>query len=316
MASTPAIEVRDLRKSYGELEAVRGIDFRVERGEIYGMLGPNGAGKTSTVEILEGYRQRSSGTVSVLGYDPQNRPAELRRRVGIVLQSSGIYNQVRVREAVAHFAGFYPHPRDVDEVIELVGLDEKRDERARRLSGGQRRRLDLALALIGDPELIFLDEPTTGFDPAARRTAWQTIRSLKDLGKTVLLTTHYLDEAQELADRVAIVKGGQILAEGSPAQLGVGGGSRYRVAYIDGGEPVILQTDDPTSLLHELTDGGARSRRAAGGPVGHAAESRGDLPGADRGCLSRSRCSGASTASSATSSGATRVPHSSTSCCR
>jgi ABC-2 type transport system ATP-binding protein len=253
MASTPAIEVHDLRKSYGELEAVRGIDFRVERGEIYGMLGPNGAGKTSTVEILEGYRQRSSGTVSVLGYDPRSRPAELRRRVGIVLQSSGIYNQVRVREAVAHFAGFYPHPRDVDEVIELVGLEEKRDERARRLSGGQRRRLDLALALIGDPELIFLDEPTTGFDPAARRTAWQTIRSLKDLGKTVLLTTHYLDEAQELADRVAIVKGGQILAEGSPAQLGVGGGSRYRVAYIEGGDPVILQTDDPTSLLHELT---------------------------------------------------------------
>ena len=253
MASTAAIEVRDLRKSYGELEAVRGIDFSVQRGEIYGMLGPNGAGKTSTVEILEGYRQRSSGTVSVLGYDPQTRPLALRQRVGIVLQSSGIYSQVRVREIVAHFAGFYPHPRDVDEVVALVGLTDKRDERARRLSGGQRRRLDLALALIGDPELIFLDEPTTGFDPAARRTAWQTIRSLKDLGKTVLLTTHYLDEAQELADRVAIIKGGQILAEGSPAQLGVGGGSRYRVAYVNGGEPVIHQTDDPTTLLHELT---------------------------------------------------------------
>ena len=154
---------------------------------------------------------------------------------------------------LAHFAGFYPRPRDVDEVIALVGLGEKRDERARKLSGGQRRRLDLALALIGDPELIFLDEPTTGFDPAARRTAWQTIRSLKDLGKTVLLTTHYLDEAQELADRVAIIKGGQILAEGSPAQLGVGGGSRYRVAYLRDGEPVIAQTDDPTRLLHELT---------------------------------------------------------------
>ncbi|HEY1776596.1 MAG TPA: ABC transporter ATP-binding protein [Solirubrobacteraceae bacterium] len=253
MTSTPAIEVLQLRKSYGETEAVRGIDFTVARGEIYGMLGPNGAGKTSTVEILEGYRQRSSGSVSVLGYDPQSRPLALRQRVGIVLQSSGIYNQVRVREVIAHFAGFYPHPRDVDEVVELVGLSEKRDERARRLSGGQRRRLDLALALIGDPELIFLDEPTTGFDPAARRNAWQTIRSLKDLGKTVLLTTHYLDEAQELADRVAIVKGGQILAEGSPAELGVGAGSRYRVAYLDGGEPVIQQTDDPTSLLHELT---------------------------------------------------------------
>jgi ABC-2 type transport system ATP-binding protein len=253
MASTAAIEVRDLRKSYGDLEAVRGIDFSVQRGEIYGMLGPNGAGKTSTVEILEGYRQRSSGSVSVLGYDPQTRPRALRQRVGIVLQSSGIYSQVRVREVLAHFARFYPHPRDVDEVVALVGLTDKSDERARRLSGGQRRRLDLALALIGDPELIFLDEPTTGFDPAARRSAWETIRSLKDLGKTVLLTTHYLDEAQELADRVAIVKGGQILAEGSPAQLGVGGSSRYRVAYVSGGEPVIHQTDDPTRLLNELT---------------------------------------------------------------
>jgi len=253
MASAPAIEVRDLRKTYGEVEAVRGIDFIVHRGEIFGLLGPNGAGKTSTVEILEGYRRRSSGTVSVLGFDPGGRPRELRERVGIVLQASGIYNQVRVREAIAHFAGFYPHPRDVDEVIELVGLGDKRDERARRLSGGQRRRLDLALALIGDPELVFLDEPTTGFDPAARRTAWETIRSLKDLGKTVLLTTHYLDEAQELADRVAIVKGGRILAEGSPAELGVGGGSRYRVAYVHDGEPVSRETDDPTALLHELT---------------------------------------------------------------
>jgi len=265
MASSPAIEVRDLRKSYGELEAVRGIEFSVQRGEIYGLLGPNGAGKTSTVEILEGYRERSSGSVSVLGFDPQTRPRELRRRVGIVLQSSGIYSQVRVGEVVAHFAGFYPHPRDVDEVIALVGLSDKRGERARRLSGGQRRRLDLALALIGDPELIFLDEPTTGFDPAARRTAWQTIRSLKDLGKTVLLTTHYLDEAQELADRVAIIKGGLILAEGSPQQLGVGAGSRYRVAYLRDGEPVIHQTDDATSFLHQLTgDTLARGERLEG----------------------------------------------------
>jgi ABC-2 type transport system ATP-binding protein len=253
MDSPPAIEVRDLRKTYGELEAVRGVDFSVQRGEIYGLLGPNGAGKTSTVEILEGYRERTSGTVSVLGFDPGGRPRGLRERVGIVLQSSGIYSQVKVREAIAHFAGFYPRPRDVDEVIELVGLEDKRDTRARRLSGGQRRRLDLALALIGDPELIFLDEPTTGFDPAARRAAWQTIRSLRDLGKTVLLTTHYLDEAQELADRVAIVKGGQILAEGSPAELGVGAGARYRVAYICDGEPVVHQTEDPTTLLHELT---------------------------------------------------------------
>src|ERR1019366_1298472 len=265
MASSPAIEVRDLRKSYGELEAVRGIEFSVQRGEIDGLLGPNGAGKTSTVEILEGYRERSSGSVSVLGYDPQARPRELRRRVGIVLQSSGIYSQVRVGEAVGHFAGFYPHPRDVAEVVELVGLSDKRDERTRKLSGGQRRRLDLALALIGDPELIFLDEPTTGFDPAARRTAWETIRSLKDLGKTVLLTTHYLDEAQELADRVAIIKGGQILAEGSPAELGVGAGSPSRAPCVGAGEPVIHQTDDPTSFLHELTaDALSRGERLEG----------------------------------------------------
>jgi ABC-2 type transport system ATP-binding protein len=249
-----AIEVRDLRKSYGELEAVRGIDFSVARGEIYGLLGPNGAGKTTTVEILEGYRQRSSGEVSVLGFDPSQRPRALRARVGIVLQSGGVYAHASVAELLRHFAQFYPRPRDVDEVIELAGLREKRDERARKLSGGQRRRLDLALALIGDPELIFLDEPTTGFDPAARRGAWQTIRSLRELGKTVLLTTHYLDEAQELADRVAIIKGGRILAEGSPAELGVGGSSRYRVAYRDGdGELTVVETDDPTSLLHELT---------------------------------------------------------------
>jgi ABC-2 type transport system ATP-binding protein len=253
MASAPAIEVSDLRKSYGDVEAVRGLGFSVRRGEIYGLLGPNGAGKTSTVEILEGYRQRTSGSVSVLGLDPAERPRALRQRVGIVLQSSGIYSQVRVREVLAHFAGFYPHPREVEEVIELVGLGEQGETRARRLSGGQRRRLDLALALIGDPELIFLDEPTTGFDPAARRTAWATIRSLKDLGKTVLLTTHYLDEAQELADRVAIITAGQILAEGSPAELGVGAGSRYRVAYVRDGEPVIHQTDDPTTLLARLT---------------------------------------------------------------
>jgi ABC-2 type transport system ATP-binding protein len=253
MASAPAIEVRDLRKTYGEVEAVRGLSFNVQRGEIYGLLGPNGAGKTSTVEILEGYRARTSGSVSVLGFDPSQRPRALRARVGIVLQSSGIYSQVRVREVLAHFARFYPHPRDVDEVVELVGLGEQALVRARRLSGGQRRRLDLALALVGDPELIFLDEPTTGFDPAARRTAWDTIRTLRGLGKTVLLTTHYLDEAQELADRVAIVKGGQILAEGSPAELGVGAGSRYRVAYVRDGEPVIHQTDDPTTLLSQLT---------------------------------------------------------------
>jgi ABC-2 type transport system ATP-binding protein len=255
MATTaPAIEVHDLRKSYGEVEAVRGIDFHVERGEIYGLLGPNGAGKTSTVEILEGYRERSSGSVSVLGFDPASRARELRARVGIVLQSGSIYGHVSVAEVLAHFAHFYPAPRAPGEVIELVGLAEQRDQRVRHLSGGQRRRLDLALALVGDPELIFLDEPTTGFDPAARRTAWQTIRSLKDLGKTVLLTTHYLDEAQELADRVAIIKGGRILAEGSPAQLGVGGAARYRIAFVGTDDEVVVEeTDDPTARLHALT---------------------------------------------------------------
>ena len=249
-----AIEVRDLRKRYGDFEAVRGIDFRVQPGEIFGLLGPNGAGKTTTVEILEGYRERSAGSVSVLGFDPQDRPRALRERVGIVLQSTGLYPHIRVREALAHFAGFYPHPREVDEVLALSGLQEKADERTRRLSGGQLRRLDFALALIGDPDLIFLDEPTTGFDPAARRAAWDTIRALRDLGKTVLLTTHYLDEAQALADRVAIIKDGRILAAGSPAELGVDGAATYRVSWRDAdGERRECEIDDPTAFLHELT---------------------------------------------------------------
>src|SRR5436190_7756426 len=211
-----AISVRDLRKRYGEYEAVRGISFAVERGEIFGLLGPNGAGKTTTVEILEGYRERSGGDVAVLGEDPGKGSRRLRERVGIVLQSSGFYPRVSVREAVHHWSGLYPAPRDPEEVIELVGLGEKADTRAAELSGGQRRRLDLALALVGDPELIFLDEPTTGFDPAARRAAWGVIRALKELGKTVLLTTHYLDEAQSLSDRVAILKDGLIVAQGPP----------------------------------------------------------------------------------------------------
>jgi ABC-2 type transport system ATP-binding protein len=262
---TPAIEVRDLRKVYGSFEAVRGIDFAVARGEVFGLLGPNGAGKTTTVEILEGYRDRTSGEVSVLGRDPGIPSHELRQRVGIVLQSCGMYRHITVREALAHWARFYPHPRDVDEVIELTGLAEKQDERTRRLSGGQLRRLDFALALVGDPELIFLDEPTTGFDPAARRTAWETIRSLKELGKTVLLTTHYLDEAQELADRVAIIKDGAILAVGSPGELGVAGISRYRVRYRNGGGGWhTRETDDPTVLLHHLTgEALARGERLA-----------------------------------------------------
>jgi ABC-2 type transport system ATP-binding protein len=267
----PAIEVSDLRKRYGDYEAVRGIDITVQRGEVFGLLGPNGAGKTTTVEILEGYRTRSSGEVSVLGHDPAERSIELRRRIGIVLQSGGIYSHITPREALTHWASFYPHPRDVEEVLALAGLQQKADERSRKLSGGQLRRLDFALALVGDPELIFLDEPTTGFDPQARRAAWETIRSLRALGKTILLTTHYLEEAQALADRVAIVKDGRVLAIGPPQELmahpphqpagadghtggGDDGGRRYKVTYRgDDGELVELDTDDPTTLLHELT---------------------------------------------------------------
>ena len=253
----PAIEVRDLHKRYGAYEAVRGIDITVQRGEVFGLLGPNGAGKTTTVEILEGYRTRTSGEVSVLDHDPAARSIELRRRIGIVLQAGGIYSHVTPREALTHWARFYPRPRKVAEVLELAGLQEKADVRSRKLSGGQLRRLDFALALVGDPELIFLDEPTTGFDPEARRAAWETMRSLRELGKTILLTTHYLEEAQALADRVAIVKDGRVLAIGPPRELGTHprGSSRYRVAYRDAaGELVEHETDDPTALLHELTD--------------------------------------------------------------
>jgi ABC-2 type transport system ATP-binding protein len=253
-ASVPAILVRDLRKSYGNFAAVRGIDFEVAPGEVFGLLGPNGAGKTSTVEILEGYRHRDGGILSVLGHDPERRPRDLRRRIGIVLQSSGMYRHVTVREALAHWARFYPHPRDVDEVLSLAGLDEKRDALARTLSGGQMRRLDFGLALVGDPELIFLDEPTTGFDPAARRAAWDVVRSLQELGKTVLITTHYLDEAQALCDRVAIVKEGRIVASGPPAELGASS-STYTVAWrsAETGAMETRQTPDPTALLHQLT---------------------------------------------------------------
>ena len=253
MRAEPAIEVHDLHKRYGEFEAVRGIDIEVQRGEVFGLLGPNGAGKTTTVEILEGYRERSAGEVSVLGHDPAARELTLRKRIGIVLQSSGIYSHLTPREALRHWAGFYPHPRDVEEVLNLMGLQEKADVRTRKLSGGQLRRLDFALALVGDPELIFLDEPTTGFDPQARRAAWETIRSLRSLGKTILLTTHYLDEAQALADRVAIVKDGRVLAIGPPRELGVGA-AHYRVSYrFPSGELVERETDDPTSLLAQLT---------------------------------------------------------------
>jgi ABC-2 type transport system ATP-binding protein len=250
--SQPAIEVSDLHKSYGDFEAVRGISFSVEPGEVFGLLGPNGAGKTTTVEILEGYRERTAGTVAVLGHDPGKPTRQMRERVGIVLQSSGFYPRLTVKEAVEHWALLYPRPRDPGEVIALVGLDGKEDARAGQLSGGQRRRLDLALALVGDPEVVFLDEPTTGFDPAARRTAWGVVQALKDMGKTVLLTTHYLDEAQSLSDRVAIVKNGIVVAEGAPSELGVNA-DRYTVSYDQNGSRIEVETDDPTELLHRLT---------------------------------------------------------------
>ncbi len=259
-----AIEVDDLRKSYDGVEAVRGLSFEVKRGEVFGLLGPNGAGKTTTVEILEGYRDRSSGDVRVLGHDPQVRQRELQQRVGIVLQSCGFYPRLTVLEAVEHMAKAYPSPLGAHETIDMVGLGEKAATRSNKLSGGQRRRLDLALALVGDPELVFLDEPTTGFDPAARRAAWGVIDTLKDLGKTVLLTTHYLDEAQALADRVAIVKDGAFVAEGPPSDLGPRSAG-YRVSFRANGHRVEHQTDDPTSLLHRLTgDAIARGEQLEG----------------------------------------------------
>ncbi len=215
-----AIDVSDLRKSYGDVEAVRGVGFRVAHGEVFCLLGPNGAGKTTTVEILEGYRTRSGGEARVLGMDPARAPRELRERVGIVLQQCGVQSYLSVFELVEMYGRYYSSSRPVDEVIEVVGLQSKRDTRANHLSGGQRRRLDLALALVGDPDLIFLDEPTTGFDPAARRNAWSTIESLRDLGKTIFLTTHYMDEAQFLANRVAVMREGVIVASGRPEELG------------------------------------------------------------------------------------------------
>jgi ABC-2 type transport system ATP-binding protein len=247
-----AISVRNLRKSYDGVEALRGITFGVEVGEVFGLLGPNGAGKTTTVEILEGYRGRDEGDASVLGHDPGDTPRALRERIGVVLQHSENHPLLTVRETHRTFAGYYERPRDVDEVIELVGLVDKRDARVRTLSGGQKRRLDLGIALVGDPELVFLDEPTTGFDPAARRSAWEMIRSLRSLGKTVLLTTHYLDEAQQLADRVAVIRAGQIVALGTPADL-IADTRRTEIRHTVGGEPVVVETDDPTRALYELT---------------------------------------------------------------
>ena len=250
---TPVVSVRGLTKSYRDFEALKGVDFELRVGEVFGLLGPNGAGKTTTIEILEGYRRRDAGEVEVLGADPESAGLDWRGRIGVVLQSSAMYENITVTEQLTQFAGYYEHPRPVDEVIELIGLDEKRDTRARRLSGGQRRRLDLGLALIGDPELIFLDEPTTGFDPGARRRAWETIRSLSVLGKTILLTTHYLDEVEQLADRVAVLREGRIVASGTVQEL-VGGAPATEIRYRRNGEVVVVETDEPTRVLHELTE--------------------------------------------------------------
>jgi ABC-2 type transport system ATP-binding protein len=247
-----AISVRGLRKSYGTLAAVQGVDFEIEQGEVFGLLGPNGAGKTTTVEILEGYRTRDAGEVTVLGHDPQKPGREFRQRIGVVLQQSELWPNLTVRETHKIFAGYYEQPRNVDEVIELVGLAEKRDARVKTLSGGQKRRLDLGVALVGDPDLVFLDEPTTGFDPAARRAAWDMIRSLRSLGKTILLTTHYLDEAEQLADRLAVLREGVIIREGTPAEL-TGGSSETEVRYREDGREIVLRTSQPTELLHRLT---------------------------------------------------------------
>jgi ABC-2 type transport system ATP-binding protein len=263
-----AVSVRGLTKSYEGTPAVRGVDFEIHQGEIFALLGPNGAGKTTTVEILEGYRSRDGGDVSVLGYDPGRQAKQIRPRVGIVLQSTGVDRYLTVEETVAMYAGFYPHPRPVDEVIALVGLVEKRNARVLKLSGGQQRRLDVAIALAGDPDLLFLDEPTTGFDPSARREAWEIVKSLSELGKTVLLTTHYMDEAQYLADQVAVIAAGRIVATGTPETLGGRNSSRELVRFrlADGaGLPtefgaravgdgsLELEPGNLTKAIHELT---------------------------------------------------------------
>ncbi len=247
-----AVEVSELSKSYGEIEAVTGISFEIPAGEVFGLLGPNGAGKTTTVEILEGYRERDGGEVRVLGHDPQRAGGDFRERIGVVLQSSELYPTFTVEECLRLFAGYYERPRDVAEVMKLVGLEGKRDGRVKTLSGGQKRRLDLGVALVGDPEVLFLDEPTTGFDPAARRTAWEMIRSLRELGKTILLTTHYLDEAEQLSDRVAVLNAGRIVASGTPAEL-TGSTRTTEIRYRRDGREVIVETDEPTRVLHELT---------------------------------------------------------------
>jgi ABC-2 type transport system ATP-binding protein len=267
-SDAPAVRVRGLLKSYSGVPAVDGVDLDIRRGEIFALLGPNGAGKTTFVEILEGYRRRDGGEVAVLGWDPGRDRADLKPRMGIVLQSTGVEPYLTVRETLTMYAGFYPHHRPVDEVVELVGLTDKRDDRVARLSGGQQRRLDMAIALAGDPELLFLDEPTTGFDPSARHEAWEVIKNLASLGKTVMLTTHYMDEAQYLADEVAVIARGKIVARGPPSTLGLRDQARVRVRYrlpvgvsppaglggLRGSDGFVeVSVDDPVVALHQLT---------------------------------------------------------------
>lgn len=263
----PAVLARRLAKSYASVRAVDGIDLAIRPGEIFALLGPNGAGKTTTVEILEGYRARDAGDVAVLGFDPGRQRGKLKSRIGIVLQSTGVEQYLTAAETISMYAGYYPHPRPVAEVLDLVGLTGKRNERVSRLSGGQQRRLDVAIALAGDPELLFLDEPTTGFDPSARREAWDVVKNLAELGKTVLLTTHYMDEAQHLADRVAVIAAGRIVAEGSPSTLGHRDLAQARIRYrMPGGAPpdglggpvgtdgfIEFSSSDVTTDLHRLT---------------------------------------------------------------
>jgi ABC-2 type transport system ATP-binding protein len=256
----PVVTVRGLQKRYGDREAVRGIDLEIRRGEIFAFLGPNGAGKTTTVEILEGFRQASGGTIEVLGRDPWGAPPSWRARIGIVLQESEAEPGLSVRECLALYAGYYPAPRGVEDTLALVELTGQADQRATALSGGQRRRLDVALALIGDPELIFLDEPTTGFDPAARRAAWEVIGGLRDLGKTVFLTTHYMEEAERLADRIAVIAAGQIVAEGTPQTLAGRQLQAHQIAFTP---PAADLPEGFTDRLETLSDGRMLLRSAA-----------------------------------------------------
>jgi ABC-2 type transport system ATP-binding protein len=253
------VEVRELRKAYDGVEAVCGISFEIGAGEVFGLLGPNGAGKTTTVEILVGYRRRDAGDVRVLGADPERSNSAWRARIGVVPQTGELFPNLTVLEHLELFAGYYEEPRPPREVLSLVGLQEKAGAKTRTLSGGQRRRLDLGVALVGDPELLFLDEPTTGFDPGARRAAWETIRSLRSLGKTILLTTHYIEEAHRLADRVAVLRRGKIVAAGAPAEL-IAQAPATVIRYQRNGEEVLIQTEEPTRVLHELTERALRER--------------------------------------------------------